>query len=206
MAFLTTSNIANQLPVGFDTLQVDRFLLVIEGELRRIGLIFTDESSSTFVIKGDHIPTRIFNITPTRHITAIVIANPPSFNTSTLVLGQDYRTDDHVNIAGCTTHIELLNRALRGHGELRITGNRGIFVNFADSASYDANLLRASIVDWIRSELNIKKGQSVTERGITQATTGDSTVRYASASGGTSSRSFIDSPDTQQTLNWFLGV
>ena len=207
MAFLTTNNIASDLLVGYDSEQVDRLLLSAQAELQRIGIVFSDDSASAFSIDVDSTPRSVFNITPTRTITSVVRKTRGTSSATTLTLNTDYIAHDHINISGYTVQIELLNDSILGNDYLEITGKRGIYVDFTATTNYTTKLLRAGIIDWVRSQLNVKSGQGTIQQGITEASTGKSRVKYGDGQSASLSITRIsEDKDFQTVLNYFLGV
>jgi len=207
MAFLTTNNIASDLLVGYDSEQVDRLLLSAQAELQRIGIVFSDDSASAFSIDVDSTPRSVFNITPTRTITSVVRKTRGTSSATTLTLNTDYIAHDHINISGYTVQIELLNDSILGNDYLEITGRRGIYVDFTATTNYTTKLLRAGIIDWVRSQLNVKSGQGTIQQGITEASTGKSRVKYGDGQSASLSITRIsEDKDFQTVLNYFLGV
>lgn len=205
MAFITTADIAANLPVGFDSNEVDRLLLSAEADLVRMGLVFNDSPASAFKIPVEHVERSVFSITPTRTITLVRIGCEGS-NSFRVVT--DYTTSQHANITGYTTQIELIHDRLIDLDYLEVTGKRGIYINFTDLDSYETNLLRTGLIAWIRSQLSIKKGQSLTLQGITSAGTGESKVAYGvmAQSGTISNWGLLDDPDFTSVKYWFKGL
>lgn len=205
MAFLTTTDIANNLPSGYDAAQVDRLLLSAEASLRSVGLVFDSPSSSARSIEGSDGGRSVFSITPASTISSVRIVDSEGVVNSTLTYGSDYITRSHRNISGYVTQIELLNTRIFNFNTLNVTALWGIFIDFSASSNYEQKLLRAGIVDWVRSQLNIKSGQAVTQQGITSASTGNSRVSYGSQNQSAELKVYpiTEDPDFQQVLDWF---
>lgn len=203
MAFLVTADISSSLEVGYNSAQVDRLLLSAEASLRSLGFVFEDVSATARSIEGASIGRSVFSITPVRTITSVRKLNEQGTLLSTLTEGTDYIVRKHPNINQYTTQIELLDNCLYAYNVIEVTGIWGIFIDFTAASNFEQKLLRAGIIEWVQSSLNINIGQSALEMNISKSKTGQSEVTYNNPDTALQLESITTDNNFSNILNYF---
>jgi hypothetical protein len=200
MAFLTTSDISSQLPVGFDILFVDRFLIKIEQELKNMYLVFSPQVEETRKINTNELPDSIFDLIPITNLTNIKIKNYS--NTSEKVLtSTDYILSCMNNFSNYTNRIELINCNISSPHFLEITAKFGIYINFNDVNSEAAKLLKAIIIDATIKQLSYSNTDYQT---IASAGSGESRVSYNDSMNRQYYSNITLDPEFKNSLSYFL--
>lgn len=173
MAFLAYSDIAAYLPIGHNQSQVERWLVLIESELKREGMTFTTPTTATRKLIPSDDGQRIFDFNfLTAKPTTVKVKK---FGSSLEVIyteDVDYRIIEHINIDGLYWRIEVDERNLIYPEYLEVNGSWG----FMSSVPAD---LQAVIIEYL-SELASQELEGGAK--IAQASTADSDVRYADKS------------------------
>lgn len=181
MAFLTLTNIQSELPNGFNPAQAERLLVKIESQLQRLGFVFVAVNETTREFYADRFGQRIFDFGYARDITAVGIVDINGATVFTFGAPPEYRLVEHPNIAGLFYRVELTTVSIREPFALQFTGRFGIYVDFADTTSFETRLLRSSVIDYIIKYLSVYSSQPVQAMNIKSASTGESKVTYGDA-------------------------
>jgi hypothetical protein len=205
MAFLSVSDIASSLPAGYDSSQAERILVKIESQLTRLGFVFTDPSPSSQKMSNRHGVT-LFEINPVRNITGVIIKSFIDLTQSeVLILNQDYTLLEHSNLSGYTVQVETPRRRIKHPDYLEVTGKFGIYIDF-DLTTLEVRLLRLAIIDLIRKLLDVYANQSMFNAGISESSTGKSSVKFDKSTyqEALNSLDITQDPDFSNSLSHFL--
>jgi hypothetical protein len=205
MAFITTSDISSNLPVGFDTGVVDRLLVVIEAELRSKDVVFDPIIPSIRQLEPDYsagqLRQSLFDVNFLSSVSSVKIKRRGDTSETALTLDDDYVLAEHQNLDTIFTRIEIVKREISTPHYLEINGKFGLFVDFSDTNSFLAKLIKAGIIEFIRNQLSLKKNAG--QGAIASASEAGSSISYH-ASSIDMSRTIWDSPDFMSVIKYIF--
>jgi hypothetical protein len=206
MAFLTSTNIADDLPAGFDTKLVDRLLVRLEQDLKNFGLVFTDPGATTQNIKGENGSyNSLLDFTLAKTITAVNLKYEGSDSASLLTLDSDYSLIEHPNLTGYYYRIEMLRSQLVPGQYLSMTAKFGAFIDFVSGVptTESAILLQGIIIDFIIKQLRYYSSDF---QQISRSKTGDTEVQFRDVSNSQYYSSITQDPEFRSALSYFTTI
>lgn len=198
MAFYTSSTISSELPAGFDSRLVDRFLLVLEQELSSLNLVFEPPSETIKEIHAEDVPISIFDLVPVKNISKIAIKSYRSDNEIVLAINNDYTLSKMNSFSEYYNRIRLNRVAISFGHYIEITGKFGVYIDI-EADDKHSKLLKALVVDYVIKMLNYSSNDYQT---VKSGGTGKSQVTFESNRNYYSS--IIDDPEFQAILNYFI--
>jgi hypothetical protein len=200
MAFLARADIASSLPSGFDTALVDRLLVRLGVELKGLGLVWDNPSSTTRPVKGEQNSyNSILDFNFVKTISAVNLKYEGS-TSSCLLSASQYNLVEHPNLDTYFYRIELNGWKLNTGEYLDITGLWGVFIDFTGTLDEKAGLLKGIIIDYILKQLRYSSQNYQT---ISRAKTGDTDIQFSQLEGSSYKSSILKDPEFSSALNYF---
>jgi hypothetical protein len=206
MAFLQASDISSSLPAGYDIALVDRLLVTIEADLLSMNLAFNPISATTRELEtyldsnlGYHINSQsVFGSDYMQDIASIKIKQRGETGETVLTLNSDFTLVAYSNLDNYYQAINLIHHNISNPNYLEVTAKFGLYIDFADTSSIIAKLLKAGVTNYIINQLNLKKN---TNGLIQSASEAGSSITYSSNSMDLS-RNIQSSPDFQSIFSY----
>jgi hypothetical protein len=199
MPFLTSTDISSQLPSGFNTALVDRFLLRLEQEFKNMDLVFTAPVLEFRKLKTFEVPDKIFDFTPFNDLVSIKIK---SFDGTfeKVLTNQDYILSTKMNFDTYNNRIELIDYSISTPHYLEINAKFGIYIDFtADTEA--SKLLEAIVVDAVIKQLDYA---SSSYQQVASAGSGESRVSFTNSKNREYYSSISEDPEFANALSYFL--
>ena len=206
MAFLTHTQIASELPSGYNQKLVARLLVRLELELKKLDLVFTDPVQTIQSCKGESGSyNSLFDFTLASDITAVNLKYLGSDSSSLLVQDEDYTVVEHPNLDGYFYRIEMIRRELSPNEYLGLTAKFGVFIDFSDLNTLDekANIVYGVVIDWVLKQLDYA---SRGYQHINSSSTGDTSVSFKELDGRKYYSSILKDPEFRSDLSYFTTI
>lgn len=205
MAFITYDSISAQLPNGHDSALAQKLLSNIEEDLKdRYKMEFVASSSFTAELPANsYSEMRLFQYWFIKSLTSVTLKDYEGNSSEVLTADEDYRLIEVPKVSGTYYAIELVNcykNGVKYPYYLELVGQKG----YQETVQ---TRIQNAIVDFLWRQLKLYTlDNTLTDRTITSARTGESQIAYGKSSNGRDQvyDSALDDPNFVKIIKRYL--